>query len=500
MNLKIKSLYTSIAKLLNIILSFFIQFFTTPFILSSLGTELFGVYVIINKIQGYVSMIDLRPTAILRYKIAATQTENNLIKKREYIGATMIISLLIFPFILLVGWILSICFQLFFQINENHIQIGKYSILILSFLIAIKGFLGIPEAIVRGNNSEYKLFFVESLRLLAYGFFIWLSLDLGYGLIGVMFAIFITAIIDYFLKLLMRMKLYPLFTFIRPKKSIVKDFFNSGSWYMLSSFGNQILNSADIIILGITTSSSLVAIYSLSKMTLIRISESIGNILGSISSSIGHLISDNNFNRLKEIRSLLFRVNLVIGVVLVSYFIIFNSSFVGLWVNSSNFIGNKLNFILCFMAILTLKCHTYEIFINSLSLFKEKSIIIFSINFLFITSAFFFSTSHGISAIVVSLVLSKLVQLILFEILLSKHIKLNFYTLIRDNYKILFLFIITFFLYRLISNSIIDSWMFFLFFSFLFFLLKSIIVFVFILKTEEKNMLLSFIKKKIKNA
>ena len=75
MSLQKKSLYTGLTKILGIGLSFIVQFVITPFILGSLGKELFGVYTIINKMQGYVSVVDLRPTAILRFKLAATQTK-----------------------------------------------------------------------------------------------------------------------------------------------------------------------------------------------------------------------------------------------------------------------------------------------------------------------------------------------------------------------------------------------------------------------------------------
>lgn len=497
MSLKYKSIYTTITKFLNTILGFVVQFFLTPFILNGLGKELYGVFVIINKIQGYVMMVDLRPTAILRFKLASKQTQDNIQEKREYIGASIIITLILFPFINLIGWILSLCFEQFFEINESHVEIGKYSILLMSFLISIKGFLGLPEAIVRGNNSEYKLFFVESFRMIIYAFLVWLSLSLGFGLIGVIVAIFLTAIFDFILKSIIRRKLYPMLNSSRPRKSIIKEFASNGSWFMISSFGYQILSSADVLIIGITTGSSAVATYSLSKMMLVRISESIGDILGSITASIGHLISEGNIKKLQEIRYKVFRFNLLIGGFLVLYFITFNSSFVSLWVSSDNFIGYKLNFVLCFLAILTLKCFSNEMFINSFQLFKEKSKIISFVTLLYIIPAYFLSQEHGISAIVFTLVLIKFTQLVLYEFLLNNYIRIDFFFLMKNNYKIILLMIIVLIFSLSYLNFQIQTWYIFILYSLLFVIIYTLVAYIFILSSEEKNLISNFISKKI---
>lgn len=496
MSLRKKSLYTGLTKILGIGLSFIVQFVITPFILGSLGKELFGVYTIINKMQGYVSVVDLRPTAILRFKLAATQTRKNIQSNNEYIGSSLIISVILFPFIILVGYFLSLGFGHYFKIEEQYMAVGKTAIIILSIFIGIKGFLGVPEAIIRGNNAEYKLFFIEPLRLIVYSLFVYVLINNGFGILGLITAIIIAGFFDFILKLVLQRKLYPLLKPVLPDKTKIKEFTGKGSWYLLSSLGSQVINTFDIMIIGVIIGAKAVTIYALSKMMIFRVSESFASVLGSITASIGHLISDKNIKKLIEIRYKLLRYNILFGSLIITYFVWFNSAFVSLWVDSSNYIGESGNVLLCFVGMFTLLCLSNEIFINSLQLFKQKSRILLITVFVFLSTGFFFSKQYGLTGIAISLLISKLFQWICYEILLQKSVLIKGSNVITRNYKttILFLFILILRLFVFKLN--IYTWFEYLIQSLMFFVLYALLVFLFILNQTEKKFIYHFFKTK----
>jgi O-antigen/teichoic acid export membrane protein len=495
-NLKRKSIYTALTKIFSIVISFVVQFFITPFILGSLGKELFGVYTIINKIQGYVSVVDLRPTAILRFKLAATQTRNNIQSSKEYIGSSLIISAILLPFIVLIGYLLSLGFGHYFKIDEQYMAVGKTSIIILSIFIGIKGFLGVPEAIIRGNNAEYKLFFIEPLRLIVYSLFVYVLINKGFGILGVITAIIIAGFFDFILKLVLQRKLYPLLKPVLPDKTKIKEFTGKGSWYLLSSLGSQVINTFDIMIIGVTIGAKAVTIYALSKMMIFRVSESFASVLGAITASIGHLISDQNTKKLIEIRYKLLRYNILFGSLIITYFVWFNSAFVSLWVDSSNYIGESGNALLCFVGMFTLLCLSNEIFINSLQLFKQKSRILLITVFIFLITAYFFSKQYGISGIAISLLISKSFQWICYEILLQKHIIIKESNVIRGNYKTIILLLFILILRLFVFKLDIYTWFEFIIQSLMFFALYILLVFLLILNQTEKKLIYHFFKTK----
>ena len=496
MSLQKKSFYTGLTKILGIGLSFIVQFVITPFILGSLGKELFGVYTIINKMQGYVSVVDLRPTAILRFKLAATQTRKNIQSSNEYIGSSLIISVILFPFIILVGYFLSLGFGHYFKIDEQYIAVGKTAIIILSIFIGIKGFLGVPEAIIRGNNAEYKLFFIEPLRLIVYSIFVYVFINNGFGILGIITAIIIAGFFDFILKLVLQRKLYPLLKPVLPDKTKIKEFTGKGSWYLLSSLGSQVINTFDIMIIGVTIGAKAVTIYALSKMMIFRVSESFASVLGAITASIGHLISDQNTKKLIEIRYKLLRYNILFGSLIITYFVWFNSAFVSLWVDSSNYIGESGNILLCFVGMFTLFCLSNEIFINSLQLFKQKSRILLITVFVFLITAYFFSKQYGLPGIAISLLISKAFQWICYERLLQKSILIKGSNVIKSNYKTIILFLLILILRLFVFKLDICTWFEFIIQSLMFFALYTLLLFLLILNQTDRKIIYNFFKTK----
>lgn len=498
MSLKRKSFYTSITKVLNIVLNFILQLVLTPLILTGLGSQQFGIYTLINKMQGYLAVADLRPSAILRFKLAILQKSNNTKSKREYVGTSILLSLFTLPIIILLGWFLSLWFQSFFNISNEDANIASSAIIVISVFMGIKSFLGIPDAIIRGNNIEYKAFFIDPIRMLSYGLLVYFLLDYGFGLMGVIAAIIIAATIDFILRLILQIYYLPGYAPIPPKKTKVKEFFGSGSWYMGSSFSSQVLNSFDVVMIGAMYGMEMVTVYALSKAILFRIFESVSAISGGITSSIGELIGTNRVDELVDIRKILFRVNLIVGFMIMAYFIIFNSSFISLWVGKENFIGEEINFIFCLSAFLVLVSLSDEIFINSLQIFKEKTKIMTITVTIALVSSYTLSFFIGLTAIPLGLLIAKIYQWISYQKILNLRYSLNFISEIIRNIKVFSLILIAFIIKYYMFNILLFSWISLIAYSFLYIVCFMVLLFLFILDKDEVLIVKKFIKARVK--
>lgn len=495
MSLVKKSVLTGLVKAVNIILSFIVQFLLTPFILAMLGKELFGVYSIVNKMQGYISMVDLRPTAILRYKLSALQNSRDVSLKNEYVSASFLTSLMLLPCMVLLGWVLGEVFENYFIVNQRYVEEGRIAIVLLSVFIAVKGILGIPEAIIRGNNAEYKIFYIEPLRLIIYSIILVVVLKFNTGLIGVVFTVIVTGIMDFGFKYFYAKRNFKAYKLSFQGKSKMKEFIGKGSFYMLSSFASQLLNSFDIIILGSFIGVKLVATYSLSKSMMFRVFESISSVLGGMTASVGQLIGDGDVDKLKDLRRQLWRYNLIIGIGLFLYFLYFNDSFVGLWVGKENYIGYYVNQLLVFTAFLSFLILVDEIFINSYEEFKKKSIIVIVSSSIFVLVSIVFIKTYSVYAVVIGLLIAKSIQIVGYEIVLQKKIKLSSKLFLKDNFKILIVLLTFVFINSIRGNFIVDNWWRYLGLSFLFGLGYLSIVILFVLNNNEKLKFFSLIKR-----
>lgn len=489
MGLKSKAIYTALYKALNLATGFIAQFVLTPIILNGLGRQLFGIYSIINKAEGYLSFVDLRPTAVLRYKLAIIQGKEDRIEKRKYVGASISLSFLTLPIILFFGFFLSYYFPTIFNINEEYRTISQVAIMIIASFLAIKGFFSIPEAILRGNNLEYKGIYIEPLRYLIYGVLVILFLKLKFSLLGIVAAIILAYIVSFILKLIVQIKYCPEYSPLKPEKRHLKGFLNNGLWYLISSVGTQLHNSFDIVLIGILGTPEEVTIYALTKSILFRVSESIITVLSSITAGVGDLISRNETEKIINLRATVLKFSLIFALSLIGYFLCFNESFVALWVQRSNFAGNNVNTLLCIAILFMILAMAEEIFINSLLNFKKKSMIVLQAALIAISFSFLFYDRYGFMAIAVGLVLSKLYQFIHYAITINVWYPLRIQNLLKENNKILIL-IIYGLLFLIISRTfVIGSWSSLIGNSLLFLAGISVLIIFFVLDKIERNMI-----------
>jgi O-antigen/teichoic acid export membrane protein len=400
---------------------------------------------------------------------------------------------------ILIGWLFSLNFQSFFNLNKIDGNLASNAIIIISIFMGIKSLLGIPEAIIRGNNLEYKTFFVDPLRMLLYGALVYFLLEKGFGLMGIISAIIISSIFDFVLRFIAQNYYLPNYKSSMPSTSKIKEFTSSGSWYMGSSFFSQILNSFDIIMIGMIFGMGQVTIYTLSKSILFRIAESISDITGGITASIGELIGANRIDKLIKIRKLLLRINIIIGITIMSYFIIFNSSFILLWVGASNFIGESINLIFSLTSFFVLLNLTDEIFINSLHAFKEKTKVMLYTVIIAIFFGYLLSVYLGLIAIPLGLMIAKIYQWHSYQNIINQYFPINMKQELFKNYKIIILFVLTLYMKYIFNDLVISTWFSFFIYSILFIMTYLIIIFIFILKDYETDYIKKIINRKFNN-
>lgn len=391
-DLRKRTIYTAYSRILSMVIGIVSQLVLTPIILSYLGSALYGIYVIVNKANNFLSIVDIRPTAILRLRLAHDQSSNNMEEKCKYIGASYVISMLFIPIFVGGGCILAYFFPEWFHIKASHVPEARTAIIFLAIFLAANGFLGIPESILRGNNLEYKGYFVEPIRLLLVAGFTLLFLYYRLGLLSAVYAMFIGAAFAYISRSILRKRFLSEYSIKKPKIKHVRYFLKKGGWYLSSSFLMQTINNFDIILIGILMNPEAVTLFAITKSIIFRVVEAVENMVSSATSSIGEIVGSNDKERIISIRANLFNLVWPLALLFASYFCVFNESLITYWTGSSAFAGNNVNIIICISAIFLMLTCNEEIFILSSLNFKKKSL------YLFISA---------ITAVIVSIVLNK---------------------------------------------------------------------------------------------
>jgi hypothetical protein len=73
----------------------------TPVLLARLGTEAFGLWLVMSQYMGYVAITDLRPSGTLRLTLSARQHTIDDSARRRLIGAALHLSLVSLPLVVM---------------------------------------------------------------------------------------------------------------------------------------------------------------------------------------------------------------------------------------------------------------------------------------------------------------------------------------------------------------------------------------------------------------
>ena len=259
----------SILGLLSILLKNFLSFFLTPIMIIVFGRGDFGVYKIVISTTAYFMLLDMgMHNVIVRY-IAKYRYDNDFESQKKYMGLIQTFYILISVMILITSVVLYFCIPLIFQ---NSLTSGEIHLFSKIFIILTANSIVIMLFNVYGGviKAHEKFIFLKTAELAK----ITMRGIIVYGLLlydlGVLSIVIIDLVINFigggvnFVYVFYKLNLKPEIKLIKRKD--VKNVFSYSSFIFLNMIALQLFWSSDNIILGILTSSTLVAVYSIGTM------------------------------------------------------------------------------------------------------------------------------------------------------------------------------------------------------------------------------------------
>jgi len=335
----------------------------TPILVNGLGNVLFGVWQILKRLVSYVSTTEARPTEALKWVIAHNQHSDDTSSKRRVIGSALGVWLIFLPILIIVGVILVWLAPLLTKVSPELKILVRIvcSLLIINLILYV--FITIPESVLRGMNLGYKrMGLVAALNVFG-GVLIVGAIYLKLGLIGIVTVQIIQTIVTgiLFLRLV---KIYiPWFGVERVSLIEIRQFFRLSIWYSGWNLVNKLLISSDVVILGMLISSSTVTIYVLTGYMAQTSIAAMTMMIGATMPGLGGLIGEKKYAKVIKLRNEMLWISSLLGGVLGSMVLLWNQSFITLWVGREYYAGMWVNFLLVLIAVqlLFLRNETYLI-------------------------------------------------------------------------------------------------------------------------------------------
>lgn len=341
---------------INMIIDIGIAVFFTPFLIRSLGDAEYGLYRIVQSFAGQLGIMSFGVATLVSRNVVKYNTLSKEQEKENFLAMAAAITVILAASVLVVGYALSFGIDSLFANSLTKAEISLahrlYWILIFRIVATIvtdyfNGIISAHEkfAIIHGLTTFRYVFRVLILVILIklnYGSISIVLTDLALGVITLIVSVCIASF---------GLKEKPHFYYLD------RDELKSSLLFSLAIFLqaviNQVNQNLDSVILGALTTTSIVTMYSLA-LNLFTSFNSISSVIGSVfvPKATRMLVNNASGEELTDLVIKPGRIQLMIGSMVITGFVIFGKEFLHYWVGDSYYGAYLVSIILMVPALI----------------------------------------------------------------------------------------------------------------------------------------------------
>jgi O-antigen/teichoic acid export membrane protein len=316
-----------------------VELILNPLLVAGLGTYLYGAWRILWRLTGYIWASSGRSAQALQWAIANKQHVADDEEKRRHVGSAIAVWFIFSP---LLGTLGAIGVWLAPQLLRSPARYVADIRLAAALLVAdaiVLTLLTLPRAVLQGENLGYKRMGLSMLLVLLQGGLTAGALALHTGLVGVAVANIAGTLVTGATFVVVARHYVPWFGASRPSRPMVKWFFGLSWWFTGWKVLMQLMTGGDIVVLGFFGSVSLVTVYALSKFVPEAVAALVATLVQAMAPGLGGIIGAGKHARAVRVRAELMMLTWVVVTVAGAGVLLWNASFLGLWIDERFYPG-----------------------------------------------------------------------------------------------------------------------------------------------------------------
>ena len=322
-----------------------------PILVGGLGRSLYGVWEMLGRLVGYMTAGDGRPTQALRPVISNLQASDDDAAKRRYVGGAVFVWLLFLPLVVAAGAGLVWLAPTITKVAPPLFPVVRLTCALLALSLLVGTLAALPEAVLRGMNLGYKRMGLQAGLEVVGGVLVAGAIYVGLGMVGAAGAQIAFATLMGLCFWWVVRKYVPWFGVARPTRTEIRGLLGLSLWYSAGEAVTKLLLASDVIILGMVLSPTAVTTYALTGYAA-RMAVNIHVLAaGGAIPGIGGVIGLRQYQKAFALRNELLAVTWLFATTIGAAILLWNRSFLTLWVGPGNYAGPWVNLlIVCTMA------------------------------------------------------------------------------------------------------------------------------------------------------
>jgi O-antigen/teichoic acid export membrane protein len=333
-----------------------------PILVTGLGRTLFGVWEMLGRLAGYIESADGRSTQALRLVISNQQSSEDHAAKRRWIGSALAVWVCFLPLWAAAGALLIWLAPSVTKVPPEFHTTVRVACALMMGAVVVAGLGTLPESVLRGMNLGYKRMGFQAGLSLVGGALLAAAVYAGGGLIGVAAAGLVLAAVSGLCFLALVRRQVPWFGAERPRRVEVGSLLGMSVWLTLGDVVSKLMAS-DVLVLGMVLSAPAVTTYVLTGYAA-RLALNLHSLSAeAVMPGVAGLIGRQSFERAALLRRELLAVTGIFVTAAGSTILLWNRSFVHLWVGAENYAGAWVNLLIVLIAVQSafIRCDAYLI-------------------------------------------------------------------------------------------------------------------------------------------
>jgi len=483
-NRKKNAVLNLFTRYLSLILSMGMSVFMVPLYLKNIPIIDYSAWLVTGNILAWLSAVDPGLTIVLQQRIAYSLGQKDYKSIGNLIFSGLLISTVIFFLIIIIG--LSITYLLPIILSEERSVILKVPFIIAVFGTSLMLISFVLFSMNQGLQSSFGIGMVGIFSSLVTLLLTIILILKGYKLYSISIGLLFGGLINIsgqFYYLRTRLSQFDITISYNLKEVI--NVFRSLRQTFLGRASGILVNNFDLIIISKFVNPAILVYYTMSKKAIDISRGFIEQPILSILPGISHLVGTNEVHKIQDLLQKLFYFMVWILTYVFLGFVLFNRSFITLWLGPKYFIGDQINLYICIALFLSTISSIFQNFSYSFGNIKSTSIVTIVHSFIYVSLLYILTFKYNIIGAPVAIILSLCILPIwYYPYSLNKKfagVKISYYPIIKEFFIITLCFIPLITLNVGLLNYQI-TWYLFLFSTIIYTILYLLFLFIFSLK------------------
>lgn len=345
--------FTAGASLLDYAARIVVALLVTPILVNGLGRSLYGVWEMLHRLVNYMTATDGRPTEALRLIVANQQQTADAAQHRRHVGSALVVWLLFLPLVLLAGAVLTWLAPAITRVPPELHGTVRMATLLLVISLLVAGLAAVPESALRGMNLGYRRMGLQAGLNVVSGLLMAGAVIAGLGLWGLAAAQIAAYLAAGLLFWLLARKYVRWFGVERPGRTEVRRMLGMSGWLALGDVVARLVLASDVIIVGMLISSSMVATYVLTGYAAKTATGVLTFGMLATMPGLGGVLGEGRTERAASVRREMLTLTWLFVTVTGGAILLWNHSFVSLWVGPANYAGPWIDLLIVLIAVQT---------------------------------------------------------------------------------------------------------------------------------------------------